>query len=515
MVLISPPDTKPLSTTEVASLLWPVPTVPVEYEGAGDRLWRRAPSWQEHWACLRQVWITSAPLLVADALSASGAFALAYRAVAAAGLTGLPQLTLGLAGLLLLSILAHWSMGLYPGTGLSATDELRAVSYAVIMGHSGLLMAACVYSAASAWVIGGSGLLALAMTPLARQAARNISARFPAWGERVVMFGHRGDAQAIYQALLAHPQQGLRPVGIVDMPQDDSPADELGFDDYRCHLDEAEHLIRRRRVTWGIVPIERWEGEPTMRHLDQLAGLVPHLILVLPKWGPAARQAEGAHRIGDFPTFRVDERLLLPLLAAVKRAMDLTLLALGSVLVLPIMALLMILVRLSSPGPVFYSQERLGMRGRTFKAWKFRSMVRNADEVLERYLTEYPKLSAEWQCTHKLKCDPRVTRIGRFLRKTSLDELPQLWNVLCGEMSLVGPRPIVQAEVVKYSHCYSLYTRVRPGITGLWQVSGRNNTSYETRVSLDMKYVRTWSPWLDICLLARTVKVVLKCEGAY
>jgi lipopolysaccharide/colanic/teichoic acid biosynthesis glycosyltransferase len=124
-------------------------------------------------------------------------------------------------------------------------------------------------------------------------------------------------------------------------------------------------------------------------------------------------------------------------------------------------------------------------------------------------------LREEWERDHKLKQDPRVTRLGYWLRKTSLDELPQIWNVLCGEMSLVGPRPIVQAEIAKYRECFDLYVKVLPGITGLWQISGRNNTSYDERVHLDSYYIRNWSPWMDMYILARTIKVVLRCEGAY
>ena len=148
-------------------------------------------------------------------------------------------------------------------------------------------------------------------------------------------------------------------------------------------------------------------------------------------------------------------------------------------------------------------------------AWKFRSMVQNADDVLFEYLTNRPALRQEWERNHKLMRDPRITWIGRLLRHTSLDELPQLWNALRQEMSLVGPRPIVQEEIQRYGEDYLLYQKVRPGITGLWQVSGRNNVSYERRISLDSYYVRNWSIWLDLYVLARTIKVVLKGEGAY
>jgi lipopolysaccharide/colanic/teichoic acid biosynthesis glycosyltransferase len=148
-------------------------------------------------------------------------------------------------------------------------------------------------------------------------------------------------------------------------------------------------------------------------------------------------------------------------------------------------------------------------------AWKFRTMVENAEQLLEEHLAKNPQLREEWDNTHKLRQDPRVTRIGRILRRTSLDELPQIWNVLRGEMSLVGPRPVVSAEVEKYGESFDFYRAVRPGITGLWQVSGRSDTSYSERVALDVRYVRHWSVWLDIYLLARTFRVVFRGSGAY
>jgi Undecaprenyl-phosphate galactose phosphotransferase WbaP len=170
---------------------------------------------------------------------------------------------------------------------------------------------------------------------------------------------------------------------------------------------------------------------------------------------------------------------------------------------------------MSSRGPVLYGHDRFGKDGHRFRAWKFRTMFENSNGVLEQYLEAHPELREEWGQDHKLRFDPRVTKIGRFLRKTSLDELPQLWNVLRGEMSLVGPRPIVTAEIVKYGPYYELYTMVHPGITGLWQVSGRNDTTYDERVQLDAYYVRNWSPWLDIYLLLKTVRIVLFSKGAY
>jgi Undecaprenyl-phosphate galactose phosphotransferase WbaP len=199
----------------------------------------------------------------------------------------------------------------------------------------------------------------------------------------------------------------------------------------------------------------------------------------------------------------------------VKRLLDLCVVSSVGILLLPLLAVLWLLVRVTSAGSGFYSHRRIGQAGKHFSVWKFRTMVVDADKVLSRYLERYPTMKEEWRLTHKLKNDPRNTAIGKILRKTSLDELPQLWNVLRGDMSLVGPRPIVDPEIKKYGPDFLYYLQVRPGVTGLWQVSGRNETSYEERVALDRFYVRNWSVWLDIYILARTVRTVFTGHGAY
>ena len=166
-------------------------------------------------------------------------------------------------------------------------------------------------------------------------------------------------------------------------------------------------------------------------------------------------------------------------------------------------------------GAVFFGHSRIGKDGRSFKCWKFRSMVPNAQEILHELLKNDPAAKAEYEKDFKLKDDPRITKIGHFLRKSSLDEIPQLFNVLCGEMSLVGPRPIVEAEKKYYANDFAYYTAVKPGITGLWQVSGRSDTGYEQRVAFDKRYVMEWSVWKDIVILFKTVYVVATGKGAY
>jgi len=200
---------------------------------------------------------------------------------------------------------------------------------------------------------------------------------------------------------------------------------------------------------------------------------------------------------------------------AVKRGVDLLLIAAGSVVLLPVLTLTAIAIRLDTPGPVFYTQRRCGRHGRRFPVYKFRTMVTDADDVLRHYLDEHPELLEEWNRTHKLKGDPRITRVGRWLRRASLDELPQVLNVVRGEMSLVGPRPITDEELRKYGPRRRQYEAVVPGVTGLWQVSGRNDLCYERRVRLDAWYARRRTLRLDLMLLLKTVPAVLGGRGAY
>ena len=201
---------------------------------------------------------------------------------------------------------------------------------------------------------------------------------------------------------------------------------------------------------------------------------------------------------------------------AIKRACDIVLSLALMPLLVPLIAVIGALIKLESRGPIFYAHARIGKNGNPLQIYKFRSMFNDADERLTELLTNSSDAQQEWESYFKLKDDPRITKVGRFLRKTSLDELPQIFNVLKGEMSLVGPRPVVQAEIEKYYKEYAeYYFMIRPGITGLWQVSGRSMMGYDARVNLDTWYVMNWSLWLDIVILFKTVRVVLKREGAY
>jgi lipopolysaccharide/colanic/teichoic acid biosynthesis glycosyltransferase len=183
----------------------------------------------------------------------------------------------------------------------------------------------------------------------------------------------------------------------------------------------------------------------------------------------------------------------------------------------PLYLAITLLVFISSRGSVLYIHPRVGLDGREFNCIKFRTMISGADQVLEDYLNSCPISRAEYEASFKLKHDPRITRIGKLLRTTSLDELPQFWNVLVGDMSVVGPRPLVSAELIKYGTAIDKVLSVRPGIAGLWQVSGRNDIPYSRRIQLDSSYVRIMSFWLDLSLIFKTILVVIfpKGNGAY
>ena len=200
----------------------------------------------------------------------------------------------------------------------------------------------------------------------------------------------------------------------------------------------------------------------------------------------------------------------------VKTAFDYILTLVGAVFISPLLVYIAYRIKKEDPGPVFFAHTRIGKNGKPFPCFKFRSMVVNSQEMLQKYLAENPAAREEWERDFKLKDDPRVTPIGKFLRSTSLDELPQIFNVLRGEMSLVGPRPVIQEELDKYyGETAKLYCTVKPGITGLWQVSGRSDIGYDERVALDATYIKYRSMWGDIVILWKTIGVVLMKKGAY
>jgi exopolysaccharide production protein ExoY len=198
-----------------------------------------------------------------------------------------------------------------------------------------------------------------------------------------------------------------------------------------------------------------------------------------------------------------------------KRFWDIFLACSAIVLLAPLLGICFVACLLASPGPVIYRHKRVGFGGKLFNCFKFRTMRLNSDDAFRDYLASNPVAHAQWTTSRKLQFDPRVTAIGRILRKTSLDELPQLFNVLMGDMSIVGPRPVTEDELDRYSTRTGSYLACRPGITGLWQISGRSGTSYNKRVACDAFYAQNWSLALDAKIILVTVPVLLDSENAY
>ncbi len=221
--------------------------------------------------------------------------------------------------------------------------------------------------------------------------------------------------------------------------------------------------------------------------------------------------------LADLPdnSCAIDNRnLTSPLGGIFKRGFDIIGASAGLIFLSPLLLLIAALVKYSDGGNIFYGHRRVGFRGRMFQCLKFQTMAENGDRILVDYFKRNPEARLEWEATRKLKNDPRVTAVGDVLRRLSLDELPQLFNVLIGDMSLVGPRPVVEDELIRYGDAMNCYINLRPGLTGLWQVNGRSDVSYETRIAFDRRYAETWSFFQDMFIIFKTVPAVLSLSGS-
>jgi Undecaprenyl-phosphate galactose phosphotransferase WbaP len=426
-----------------------------------------------------------------------------------------PSLYWQLYPVLILFVVAYATGGLYPGVAISPVDELRWISLSTTLIY--LALGATVFlrregEVYSRGVFVMAWVLSIALVLLGRALMRSLFAHKRWWGYPVMVLGAGVTGEMVIRTLKNRPGVGLKPVLILD----DDPS-KHGF---ICGVPVvggvalAPSLAKSRHIPYAIIAMPKVPRERMLQILERYGSTFAHL-LIIPDLFDFSSLWVSAKDMGGILGLQVRQRLLLPGPRLAKFSIDLLLTLLGGVILLPMVGIIALLIKIDSPGPIFYGQTRIGQRGERFTAWKFRSMVRNADQVLQNYLDRHPELQESWVKDHKLRDDPRVTRIGRFLRRTSLDELPQLWNVLRGEMSLVGPRPIVDEEINRYGDKFALYIRVIPGVTGLWQVSGRNNITYQDRVNLDAYYVRNWSVWLDLYILMRTVLVVITGEGAY
>ena len=405
--------------------------------------------------------------------------------------------------------------GLYPGITFSPVRELRQLTisttlvFVMITALLFLFKEGDQYSRAA---LVGAWFLALFMVPLTRSWLRAVLSKQAWWGYPVVVFGGCDSAYRIVEGLRRQPQLGLMPIAVFDdRPQDHQIGAELpilgGFE-------AAAGYARLHGFTRALIAIPDLGSEELAEMLDLHSESFAR-VYIFPEMPGLSSMGIEPRELCNRVSLELRRNLLLPRCQLAKGLMDGSLGLIVGLLLSPFLLLIALLIRLESPGPALFRHKRIGHHGKEFYVWKFRSMYQNGDQILQEHFKQHPEDLREWELNHKLRGDPRVTPLGRILRKSSLDELPQIWNVLRGEMSLVGPRPIVQAEVPRYGKSFGMYCRVIPGLTGLWQVSGRSETNYQQRVDLDTYYVRNWSPWFDIYLLARTCSVVLKGQGAY
>ncbi|MBR0506768.1 MAG: sugar transferase [Kiritimatiellae bacterium] len=369
----------------------------------------------------------------------------------------------------------------YPSAPVNPVEEFRRLVGSAVLTHVGVIAALAIayqstehYSRA---VILISGMLTAMGVQLVRNVLRWILKKLDVAQIPVVLIGTGETAQLVGATLAQDAYTGFRVALEADVA--------VVCEDMRIFKCEMSELTR------------------TYRHIVYVPSGAS-----FPVFGAQAVAFDGLAALE-----MLNQRRMLALRVE-KWLLDKLLAVIAFVLLLPFFVVVPVLIKLTSRGPVFYRQNRLGRGGQPIRVWKFRSMYADADARLASILASDPAKKAEWEANFKLADDPRVTPLGRFLRKTSIDEFPQLFNVFAGDMALVGPRPIVSDEVKYYGAAYDIFASVHPGVTGLWQASGRSGTDYARRVALDTYYVLNWSPWMDVWILFRTVGAVLFMRGA-
>ncbi|HFU2758819.1 TPA: undecaprenyl-phosphate galactose phosphotransferase WbaP [Escherichia coli] len=358
-------------------------------------------------------------------------------------------------------------------------------------------------------------VMAIFLVPLARIAIKWLLMKWGLWLRDTWIIGSGKNAYEAYKAITSERNLGLNVVGFVTDEQMQGEQRKT-IDELPIIIGSIDWLNSKDKRTQFIVAVESEQSDIRNKWLREFMIKGYRYVSVIPTLRGMPLDSTDMSFIfsHEVMIFRVQQNLAKWSSRIIKRCFDLF----GSICIILILSPLLIYIYMKvkkDGGPAIYGHDRVGINGKTFKCLKFRSMVVNSKEILDELLKNDPKAKEEWDATFKLKNDPRITKIGAFLRKTSLDELPQLLNVLKGEMSLVGPRPIINAELERYNDQVDYYLLSKPGMTGLWQVSGRSDVDYDTRVYFDAWYVKNWSMWNDIAILLKTVIVVLKKDGAY
>ena len=400
---------------------------------------------------------------------------------------------------------------MYTIVGSNPADELRRATLATTLGYVAIAAATFMmrggeYYSRGIFVI--AWLFSLMSVPLGRALVRKFFAPLSWWGYPVVVLGAGKTGEMIVKTLHRQPELGLKPIAILD---DDPSKHGLLFNvPVPGGLNLAADLAQRGGVSYAIVAMPGVPHARLLEIVESYAYTFSHLIVIPDLFGFASLRVP-VQDLGGTLGLEVRQQLLLPVPRFSKRAMDLLVTIVGGCIILPLLVVLAFAVRLTSRGPVLFSQQRPGKGGKPFRIWKFRTMYIDAEDRFKRLPGE---LQEEFMRYGKIKNDPRVTWVGKWMRKFSLDEFPQLWNVFVGELSLVGPRPYLNNQIPDMKEFDDIVFKVVPGMTGLWQVSGRSELTFAERLKLDAYYVRNWSIWLDIWIMARTLPVLLG-KGAY
>jgi Undecaprenyl-phosphate galactose phosphotransferase WbaP len=363
-------------------------------------------------------------------------------------------------------------------------------------------------------VIMGTWAATLVVVPVVRYNTKRLLVMAGLWGKRVLILGAGVTGEEIVERIRAHVALGYEPVGFVD----DDPEKIGGC----CHgvpvhgpLRAVPKLVRELQVKDVLIAMPHLPREQLLHVISICEGHVESIRVVPDMFGLATVGVE-TEDLDGLLLLHIRWNLAKPWNLALKRAFDLTVAAATTVVILPLLLVAALAIRFDSPGAVFFAQDRLGRHGRRFRCLKFRTMYVDNEGRLAGHLAADPEARSEWERFAKLKSrDPRITRVGRVLRRFSFDEIPQILNVFKGEMSLVGPRPYLPRERERMGDFAETILKAAPGITGLWQVSGRNEVTFEQRLRLDEYYVRNWSLWMDVIVLVKTLGVVLRGDGAY
>ena len=413
-------------------------------------------------------------------------------------------------------ILIFQVLGLYPGIALAPAEELRRYFIGSVMAYGGIILSRYIENNVwdgvnSAFTI--SAVFSLAIFLALRGIFHWLLHKTKLGGIPAVIYASGRTGKLVVDRMQGSPRTGYVPVLILG---DDSLKETDSYKGVPVIHDTSlgPEIVKRYNIKMAIVAMPKLNPE-NLKHLLYNSVSAFRYNILIPDFFSVTNIWMGVRDFDGVLGFVTNHKFKMSWNIFIKRFMDIFIVSIGGIILLPILLFFALLVKISSPGPVLYGHKRLGKNGKIFTLYKFRSMVIDADKRLQELLESNPQAKKEWEESYKFKNDPRITAIGKFLRRTSIDEFPQLLNILKGEMSLVGPRPIIENEAQKYGEDFNRIFSVTPGLTGLWQVSGRSETDYMARVSYDSYYLQSWSVWLDFWIIFRTFGAVIRGKGAF